>query len=194
MVVSGASRLRIVLASASPRRKIILQEMGLTFDVVVPEVNEVHWDDDPTGTVATNARRKCQAVAALQQEALVIAADTVVVLDGRCLGKPDSMADAEKMLLSFSGRTQIVYSGVAMQAPNHEPFFHLERSEVDFKEMDHDHVKDYFSLVYPLDRAGAYDINEHAELIIKAYRGSRTNIMGLPREVVAGWLEEVACS
>jgi septum formation protein len=185
------SDMRIILASASPRRKVIMSDLGIDFDVVIPEVDEVHWDNDPTGTVEVNARRKCEAVSAAYPDAAVIAADTVVVLDGVCLGKPDSMPGAEKMLLSFSGKLQVVYSGVAMQAPGREIDFELARSEVRFRVMSEELVREYFKLVYPLDRAGAYDVNEHSELIIDSFSGSRTNIMGLPRKVVSDWLQRL---
>lgn len=176
--------LEIILASKSPRRRRILEEMGLSFEVMATDVDEVHWDDDPIGTVSVNAERKCLCVQKLYPNRLVIAADTVVAFDGKCIGKPKSIEEARDMLRLFSGNTQTVYSGIAIAAPKQTLYLHLEKSEVHFCEISEDIIEKYHTFVDPLDRAGGYDIDCHSELIISGYDGSFTNIMGLPKEIV----------
>jgi len=180
---------QLILASASPRRSKILKEMGLLFEVVIPDVDEVHWDDDPEGTVKENALRKCNCVSKKYPNSIVIAADTIVAFEGKCLGKPRSLNEAKDMLRLFSGKTQTVYSGIAIATPNKSPDLFLETSDVHFCEISDDVIEKYHTLVHPLDRAGGYDIDSHSELIISGYDGSFTNIMGLPKEIV----EKVLC-
>jgi septum formation protein len=182
---------KIILASASPRRKKILEEMELCFEVVIADVNEVHMDDNPAGTVSENAERKCNEVSSGNPHSIVIAADTVAVFGGRCLGKPQSMAAAAAMLQSFSDKSQTVYTGVALHLPQEErkaAICRVEKSVVHFRELSDSIIAEYLSLVNPLDKAGGYDIDQHGELIISGYEGSWTNIMGLPKEVIAEYL------
>ena len=183
------SDMEIILASASPRRHKILSELGLTFRVIVPDVEEVHWHHDPCGMVMENARRKYTKVAANHPGALVIAADTIVVFGSRSIGKPSSMEDARAMLRQFSGNTQIVYTGTAIGISGNEIQLKLTESQVQFRKFDDNLIDRYFTLINPMDRAGAYDIDRHSELIISEYRGSRTNIMGLPEEVIIDFLK-----
>jgi len=175
---------RLMLASASPRRRRILKEMGLTFEVIIPDVEEVHWDDDPTGTVRENAKRKCRWAHERNPGTTIIAADTIVVFEEKCIGKPESMIDAKAMLQKFAGKTQIVYTGVAMVYPQREMEVFVDKSTVRFRDISDNDIEEYHKLVNPLDKAGAYGIGQHRELIISGYDGSLTNIMGLPKEMV----------
>ena len=178
-----------ILASASPRRAKILKSMGLVFDVVVPVVDEVHWDDDPEGTVRENAARKCSWACLQHPAATIIAADTVVVLDGKCIGKPKSRDEAVAMLRNASGRTQRVFTGMAMGCLDDQRLEqHTEMSRVHFCELTDVVIEQYLQHVNPLDKAGGYDIDQKADLIIRGYEGSWTNIMGLPQEVLERWL------
>ncbi len=177
-------KFKLILASASPRRSKILEEMGLAFDVIVPDVDEVHWDADPTGTVRENAKRKCVWAYEQYADAAVIAADTVVVFDGKCIGKPESMVEAKDMLRQFSGKTQTVYTGMAIYRPQQKIKICVDRSDVHFCNISDTVIEKYFSLVDPLDKAGGYDIDQHGDLIISGHDGSWTNIMGLPKEMV----------
>jgi septum formation protein len=178
----------LVLASASPRRRKILESMNVAFDVAVPDVEEVHWDDDPVGTVKENAFRKCGWARERFPEAGIIAADTVVVFDGKSIGKPKSIVDATAMLQKFSGHSQTVYTGVALACGPLAPVVRVEKSEVHFRELSDVAIEEYFRRVDPLDKAGGYDIDQCHHLIIRAYEGSWTNIMGLPQGVVEAWL------
>ncbi len=183
----------LILASASPRRSKILEGMGLSFEVVVPDVDEVHWDDDPEGTVVTNAKRKCDCVLEQHPNDIIIAADTIVAFGGRCLGKPGSLDEAREMLRMFSGKTQTVYSGIAIAAPQKDREIFLDKSCVHFCEISEDVIATYHTLVNPLDRAGGYDIDSHSELIVSGYDGSFTNIMGLPKEIIEKWMVGNRC-
>jgi len=182
----------LILASASPRRSAILRELGLDFKVVVAAVDEVHYDEDPRATVLENARRKCMAVAAQYPQNAVLAADTVVVFDGRTVGKPADMAAARSMLAMFSGRSQQVFTGVALALPQKaEPKVWLDVSTVNFKDISGDDIDRYFDRIDPLDRAGAYDIDCCGDMVISGYDGSYSNVMGLSAKSVLRELEAI---
>jgi septum formation protein len=182
------SQYPLILASASPRRRKILEGMGLTFDVVIPEVEEIHWVADPAGTVAENAARKCRWACERHALSRVIAADTVVVFGGSCIGKPVDRKDATAMLMAFSGKCQTVFTGVAMCRPQRPLLQTTVTSQVYFRELTPDVIEEYITRVDPLDKAGGYDIDQYSDLIIRGYEGSWTNIMGLPQDDVEEWL------
>jgi len=181
--------IRLILASASQRRVKILKEMGLRFEVEVPRVDEFHDDDRPRFCVCENARHKNTWCRERHPDCVIIAADTVVDFEGRCVPKPRSMEEACAFMAMFSGKNQRVHTGVAFSAPGREIDVKVVTSEVRFKQLDDCLIHKYFSLVDPMDKAGAYDIDQHGDLIVDSFSGSRTNIMGLPRETVADWLE-----
>jgi septum formation protein len=178
------SEARLVLASASPRRQQLLAGMGLAFDVVPAEVTEHEAPDaDPRAMVAHNAALKADWVAARHPTAFVLGADTTVFIDQTVLNKPRDLADARAMLKRLAGRTHTVFTGLALRRGCDR--LHLDEgvtSEVTFKNFDDAVIDAYFGLVNPLDKAGAYGIQEGRELIIAGWRGSFTNIMGLPVE------------
>ncbi len=177
---------RLILASASPRRKQLLGELGMPFDVVVADVTE-HEDPatDPREMVAHNAALKANWVAQHHPEAWVLGADTTVFIDQRVLNKPANLADARQMLRQLAGRMHVVYTGVALR--NVARGIKIDEgatSEVTFKAFDDAVITAYFNVVNPLDKAGAYGIQEGRELIIAGWNGSFTNIMGLPMELL----------
>jgi len=177
---------RLILASASPRRKQLLGELGLSFDVIVADVTE-HEDPetDPRKMVAHNAALKADWVASRNLDAWVLGADTTVFIDQRVLNKPSDLADARRMLRQLSGRTHVVYTGVALR--NQKRGVKIDdgvTSEVTFKPFDDAVIDAYFKVVNPLDKAGSYGIQEGRDLIIAGWKGSFTNIMGLPMELV----------
>ncbi len=184
--------MRLVAATASPRRHAILRALGAAFDVVMPEVEEIHDGSDPVGTVVHNARAKYVAAHGLCHGAAILAADTLVYFDGELIGKPRDLEEAKTFLRRFSGRTQIVFTAVAM-GTEAEPEIRVEASSVRFKELHEAEICAYVAEVRPLDRAGAYDIDENGERLIAGWSGSYTNIMGLPSEVVKAWLEKLQC-
>ncbi len=173
---------RLILASASPRRHQLLAEMGLAFDVVPAEVTEHEAPDaDPRAMVAHNAALKAEWVATRHPDALVLGADTTVFIDNTVLNKPRDLAEARAMLRRLAGRTHTVFTGLALRRVRDR--LRLDdgvTSEVTFKNFDDAAVDAYFRIVNPLDKAGAYGIQEGRELIVAGWHGSFTNIMGLP--------------
>jgi septum formation protein len=178
------SEARLVLASASPRRQQLLAGMGLAFDVLPAEVTEHEAPDaDPRAMVAHNAALKADWVAARHPTAFVLGADTTVFIDQTVLNKPRDLADARAMLKRLAGRTHTVFTGLALRrACDRLQLDAGVTSEVTFKNFDDAVIDAYFGIVNPLDKAGAYGIQEGRELIIAGWQGSFTNIMGLPVE------------
>ena len=175
---------RVILASASPRRRELLAELGVAFDVIVPEVSErEEATSDPRALVAHNAALKADAVSARHPDAVVLGADTTVFLDGHVLNKPGSPEEARAMLRRLSGRNHMVYTGLAARrASDNLRIDEIAASEVIFKSLTDDVIEDYLSRVRTLDKAGGYAIQEHGELLVAGHRGSFTNIVGLPLE------------
>ncbi len=181
------SSLPLVLASQSPRRVQLMREAGHAFSVVVPEVEEAHDATlTPEALTVENARRKAVAAAQIRPEALCLGADTLVYLDGVPLGKPASHEEALDMLRQLSGRAHEVCTGVylAWEGGLRGRGFHVI-SHVLFKELTDEVIKAYHERVNPLDKAGAYGIQEHGDMIISGHEGSWTNVMGLPMERLA---------
>ena len=176
----------VILASASPRRRELLGQLGVTFTVEVAQIVE-HEDPatDPRVMVAHNAALKAGWVAARHPEALVIGADTTVFIDGHALNKPHDLAEARTMLRRLSGRTHTVFTGLALRQANSD-WRHDEgvASEVTFRELDAATIETYLARVPVLDKAGAYAIQEQGELIVAGWQGSFTNIVGLPMETM----------
>jgi septum formation protein len=175
---------QLILASASPRRRELLASLGLQFEVMPAEVVEHEAEDsEPRAMVRHNATLKAEWVAARRPEALVLGADTTVFIEGQVLNKPRDLAEARAMLLRLSGRTHTVYTGLAVRRGcDHLAADTGVASEVIFKVLDRNVIDRYFSLVNPLDKAGAYAIQEGADLIIDGWRGSYSNVVGLPVE------------
>jgi septum formation protein len=162
----------------------LLAGLGVAFEVMPAEIAEHEApDSDPRKIVRHNAALKADWVAARRPDALVLGADTTVCIDRIVLNKPRDLAEARTMLRRLSGRTHTVYTGLAVR--RHRDRLALEAeaaSEVTFKPLNEAAIDRYLSLVDPLDKAGAYAIQEETGLIIASWRGSYTNIVGLPIE------------
>lgn len=175
---------RLILASASPRRRQLLAELSVPFEVIVAEVTEHEESStDPRVMVAHNAALKADWVAARHPDALVLGADTTVFVDGQALNKPRDLADARDMLRRLGGRTHTVFTGLAVRRTC--AALRIDEgvaSEVTFRALDDALIDAYLARVNPLDKAGGYAIQEHGELIVAGYQGSLTNIVGLPLE------------
>ena len=179
----------LILGSASPRRKKILEQVTKEFSVLSADVEEIHDAADPVHTVTHNALEKYRACRKMKPDAAIIAADTLVWFEGELIGKPADLEEAAEFLGAFSGSSQIVFSGIAMGMPGDEkPDIRVEASSVHFKELNEEQIQEYLKRTKPLDRAGAYDIDENGDLLIEGYSGSYTNIMGMPIGVVREWL------
>ncbi len=175
----------VILASASPRRKELLSGMGVVFTVLPAEVEEITAGRGYPASemVRLNACLKAGAVARQFPEALVIGSDTVVVCGSEIFGKPQTPGEAVVMLRKLSGRAHQVMSGVSLQCLKcHLDHSFTETSQVVFKELDAAAIREYMKLVDVMDKAGAYAIQEHPELILARLEGSLSNVIGLPTE------------
>lgn len=181
--------MRFILASGSPRRREILLDMGYLFAVLSPSIEELDGltaeFDTPEAFVLENARIKGNAVAAHSPDALVLSADTTVAFEGEVLNKPIDMDDAHRMIRRLAGKTHTVYTG--FQLIHELSDYCVEEvvaSDVTFKSLSDADIEAYFKIVDPLDKAGAYGIQDGRELLIASLEGSFTNVMGLPREAL----------
>jgi len=180
----------LVLASESPRRRQLLDELGIRFKVEPADIDELAEEADPRQLVLHNCELKAAEVAARHPDSPVLGADTTVSIDGCVLNKPAGLAQARVMLKRLSGRTHVVYTGICLIFRDRGIRESLcVSSEVTFQELDEGRIERYFKIVDPLDKAGAYGIQEGRELIIESYRGSLSNIMGLPVEETINMLE-----
>ena len=174
---------RLLLASESPRRRELLGALGIPFETVTAQVEELKCAASPEEVPLVNALLKADAVAARHPDALIIGADTVILFQGEAIGKPHDLADAERLLLSLAGHSHQVVTGLALvcRAAGFRRNW-LERSEVVFKPFDRAVAKRYLELVPVLDKAGAYAIQQHGDLLIDHISGDLNNIIGLPLE------------
>jgi septum formation protein len=171
----------------------LLREMGLHFCVVRPDgVEEATHGAAPDVLVMQNAQRKARAVAGHHREAIVIGADTEVVFDGIVFGKPRDLKEAEVMLSKLAGHRHDVFTGVCVihRVFDTEITF-AEHSSVWMRAVTREQIRDYFTKVNPLDKAGAYGAQEHGDLIIERIEGSFNNVMGLPVERLRATFEKL---
>lgn len=191
--------MKLILASASPRRAELLRDAGISFAVLSSAVDETPYSNEsPVDLVQRLANAKADLVAARAVgPAIVIAADTVVVLDGHILGKPRSADDANNMLQKLSGRTHSVVTGVALvRLPDAERRQFVESTLVHFVPLSSDEISRYLATEEPHDKAGAYGIQGRAGRYIPRIEGCYFNVVGLPlsRLVTAlhelGWSED----
>ena len=189
--LSGAVRCHmnlppLILASASPRRAELLRQLNLEFRIVpsdTPEVSDDHLS--PFEICQLNAHRKARNVAKKMPDSLVLGADTLVFLDRQILGKPATSTEAQEMLESLQGKTHQVVTGVSLiHLRNHQETVFAVSTDVRFRALTADEIRNYLSRVNPLDKAGAYAVQEHGELIVEEITGSFTNVVGLPVERV----------
>jgi septum formation protein len=174
----------LILASASPRRAELLRQLGLRFQTVTSDASEAaHEHLSPIELCLLNAHRKARAVAKKLPDALVLAADTLVFCDGDILGKPVDLTEAQRMLERLQNRTHQVVTGVALihLRAHHERVFAVS-TDVRFRALTPDQIQNYLARVNPLDKAGAYAIQEHGHLIVEEISGSYSNVVGLPVE------------
>ncbi|MCL4103749.1 UNVERIFIED_CONTAM: hypothetical protein GTU68_059828 [Idotea baltica] len=181
----------LILASGSPRRKDLLEEAGYEIVVIPPEEEEVDDPSIPIGELTQmNAMLKADCVAVDYAEAIVIAADTLVLRDGVALGKPADMKEAGSMIRSLNGRAHQVFTAVCVlqNATGFVEEFTVI-TDVQFKQLTDAELDNYHKLIEPLDKAGAYAAQDHGELIIESIVGSQTNVVGLPMDEVNTVLE-----
>ena len=174
----------LILASASPRRAELMKLLQVAFQILPGDAAEVaHEHLSPLEICQLNAYRKARAVAKKIPDALVIGADTLVFLGGQILGKPRTPAEAERMLARLQGRTHQVVTGVCLiHLRAHRERVFAVSTDVLFHPLDAGQIRGYLKKIQPLDKAGAYAIQEFGEYIIEEISGSYTNVVGLPVE------------
>ena len=183
----------VILASASPRRSELLREAGLEFRVVPSDASEVDHESLTAREVAqVNAYRKARVVAKKYPDALVLGADTLVYLGTEFFGKPRSVEDAGRMLNQLQGRTHEVVTAVCLlHLRDHRQQILVAVTDVTFRTLDFSQIEHYLAQVDPLDKAGAYAIQERGDLIVEKVAGSYSNVVGLPmeqlREALSAW-------
>lgn len=187
----GSVDWELILASGSPRRRELLAEAGLSFQIVSPEVEE--WSGgglSPRELALANARLKCLAVSMENPGAMVIGADTVVALGGRIFGKPRDLAEAAANLRMFRGRVHEVMTGVVLAHGDRVAEL-VGCSYVKFRDFSEAVLADYLDKVPVLDKAGGYAIQDQGEMIVERYEGDFDNIVGLPVGLVLDQLERM---
>lgn len=186
----------LILASASPRRKDLLEQIGLTFAVETADIDETpHLAEDPIAYVKRLAEHKAAAVFARQasrSRVVVLGADTTVVCAGQILGKPLDEADAARMLHLLSGRTHQVITGVALVSAIAPPLVATETTDVEFSELTEAQIAAYISTGEPMGKAGAYAIQGRAAQFIPRIAGDYSNVVGLPLARVTAMLAELS--
>ena len=188
---------KIVLASSSPRRRQLLEWAEIKFDILFRETPELYPEDLVREQIPIHvARKKALVVQTLElyqryeRDVPIVAADTIVLLDGEILGKPDSKADAIEMLQKLSGKKHEVITGVVILSGAKEISF-SDTTEVEFHDLDPDDIHFYVNKFLPLDKAGAYAIQEWIGVIgVKSIKGDYYNVMGLPVSLVLKALKD----
>jgi septum formation protein len=185
----------LILASASPRRRDLLEQIGLTFTVETADIDETpQLAEEPIAYVKRLAEHKASAVFARHADRsriIVLGADTTVVADGQILGKPVDDADAARMLGLLSGRTHRVITGVALVTATAPPLVAAEVTEVEFSPLIVRQIADYIATGEPEGKAGAYAIQGRAAKFIPRINGDYFNVMGLPLARVTAMLAEL---
>ena len=185
----------LILASASPRRKELLEQLGVDFKIEVADCDEI-MDDEiaPDVLVQRNASEKAKAVAKLNPQNTVLGADTVVTIDGKILGKPKDREEAFNMLKKLQGRSHYVYTGIALVYHNEEKWIvktEAVGTEVFFGSMTDKEIENYVATGEPMDKAGAYGIQGKAGAFIEGIRGPYSNVVGLPIYNVKKMLDSI---
>lgn len=171
---------RVVLASASPRRRDLLRLIGIPHEIRPADIDETYINgEQPRQHAERLARAKADKVAATESDALVIGADTIVVVDGNVLGKPGNEADAVRMLSMLSGRSHVVITAVAT-AYDGRVVSGVEEVVVAFRDLSHEEIESYIATGEPMDKAGAYGIQGFGATIVRRVEGDYFAVMGLP--------------
>lgn len=187
----------IILASASPRRTEILNQLGLDFQVIPSEVSEVIPEKStaPQELVTKLALHKAFDVARKLERGLVIGADTLVVLEDTIFGKPSGPAEAVKMLSMLDGKIHSVYTGIAIvQVPSGQTEVGYSETKVKFRTLSKEEIQSYVATGEPLDKAGAYGIQGKGGVLVEGIEGCYFNVVGLPLSKLAEMLQKFEIS
>jgi septum formation protein len=180
----------LLLASTSPQRKAILEQLHIPFDVVAPNYDEATPEDaEPLQVVRDHARGKARSVADIADDRPVVGVDTAVVLEGRIFGKPANASEAEQMLEELSGKTHVVVSGLCLLTPGWEELEH-EATQVTFRELTPRELGTYVATGEWEGRAGAYAIQGRGGSLVRFIEGDYLNVVGLPAALLVRLLAE----
>ena len=186
---------RIILASASPRRKELLEQVGAEFEIIPAVGEEIITDSSPQQAVLDLAAQKAAEVAAkVREDAIILGANTVVAFGDKILGKPKDEADAKQMLSLLSGKTHSVYTGVSIvvrQSGESQSYSFYEETEVTMYPLSEQQILSYIRTKEPMDKAGSYGIQGKGAVFIEKIQGDYNNVVGLPIARVFRTLEEV---
>lgn len=174
---------KFVLASRSPRRQYLLNQIGLTFEIRESGVDEDGMDGlHPVEYVTGLSKLKASAVASTEQNAIIIGADTIVVLEGKILNKPRDGDDAVRMLKELSGKTHRVYTGFTLlDCQTNKTVSAVETTDVTFRELRDDEIREYVKSGSPMDKAGAYGIqDDYGAVFVERINGCFYNVVGFP--------------
>jgi len=183
---------KIILASSSPRRAEILRKLGIKFEVREPIYEPKLLEGTPEEMVKFAALEKARQVAGFYTEGIVIAADTIVVVDGEILGKPRNKEEAKKFLRKLSGKVHKVYTGIAViDVASGKEVVDVSISEVKFKELSEEEIEFYVKTGEPLDKAGAYAIQGIGAIFVEWIKGDFYGIVGLPINKLYNFLQKL---
>ena len=182
---------QIILASASPRRAQFLSQIGFSFKTIPSAVEEIVTDHDPVEVAKDLALKKADDIAENYPDQIVIGADTVVFVDKRILGKPATEEDAQAMLRILSGRTHIVYTAFAIvHKLKKKKVVGIESTEVTFRNLAEQDIIRYVDSGSPMDKAGAYGIQDQSAVFVESIHGDFYNVVGLPISKIYACLQD----
>jgi len=176
--------MKVILASGSPRRRELLEQAGIEYEVCPADIEEATNEVEPYRVVEDLSRKKAMAVANSHKGETILAADTVVALDDKVLGKPRDEEHAFEMLSELSGRLHQVFTGVTIIYPDNTINTFSVCTDVRMYELTEKQIRDYIATKEPMDKAGAYGIQGRGALLIESIQGDYNNVVGLPLAIV----------
>ncbi len=184
---------KFILASSSPRRAEILRKKKIEFEIIHPEnIEEKDISSDPVDHVLALSERKAKSVSDKLKEGLILGADTIVVLAGEILGKPEDKKDAQRILRKLSGKVHRVYTGLCLvDKSKDEIFSDYDCTEVKFNELEEKDIMNYIATGEPMDKAGAYGIQGMGSFLVDQIKGNLDNVIGLPMKKFREMLKKI---
>lgn len=186
-------KVKLILASSSPRRKEILEKEGFEFEIILPDnVGENKVSLDPVNHVLELSRKKAESVAKRLKEGLILGADTIVVLDGEILGKPKDEKEAQVILKKLGGKAHKVYTGLTLiNKSNDKVLSDYDSTKVFFNQLEDEDISNYITTGEPLDKAGAYGIQGMGSFLVHHIEGNLDNVIGLPMKKLKEMLKRI---
>jgi len=188
--------MRIILASGSPRRKLLMELAGIPCEIIVSNADET-VSGEPEEQVKELALRKAKTVFQAENgngNICVVGADTIVYINGKVLGKPENHDEAFEMLKTLSGQKHTVYTGVAIITTAHGETVFADKTDVYFHNLSDDFINDYIATGEPFDKAGAYGVQEKGAVLVRRVEGDFYTVVGLPISLVYNNLKTLGCN